>query len=747
MKSLFFFFALFISLSSFSQVGAVWTTPTTGTIDGVSFVITGTSGSTTQPFDLSTVDFSGAPLSASQDCLDYEGYSNVTITLSSPIELYFYAKYWRTDTYTFSDPVTFLSGSNLTVVDPLTTTAVSYADGVYRVDGMVSTFTITSTNQTCCSHQVMTFGGIACQSSQNSFSTTICGSYTVPSGDEMYNSSGIYMDTIPNVAGCDSVLTIDVTINVADVSLTNDTSLCLGDSVTMIASAVRSLTTTFAAGNTHRGNMFDIVAINEVTIDAFDAHPTDNTDYEIYYKLGSYLGFEDNAAAWTLVGSAFGVVAQPLGTPTPLPINVGITIPAGQTYAFYVTSTNVAVAQNYTDGTTAGAVFASDANIQFLEGAGMEYPFTAGGALYTPRIFNGNIHYSTAIGTTYLWSNASTSDSIVETPTVQTTYYVDITLSGCPTVTDSVTIYVNPAVIVDLGLDTALCPGAQITLDAGNSGSTYDWNNGIATTQTVSGIPGTDYFVEVMSAEGCFGYDTINVAMGIVPVVDLGLDTVLCAGSFLTLDAGNAGSTYDWTTPETTQIIGAIAGGTYGVLVTSADGCTDSTGITIGENPLPTIDLGADITFCVNESSVIDAGSGYSSYLWSTTETTQTVLADGATLGVGVHTFTIEVTDSIGCTNTDDIIVNVDGCVGLIPVEASHMHVYPNPTSDVLNIQVDQLSSLATLVIYSANGTVIFSEEMSNQTHVLDLRTLVRGSYILELNTDDFREIIRLIKN
>lgn len=41
---------------------------------------------------------------------------------------------------------------------------------------------------------------------------TVCNSYTVPSGDETYNTSGIYMDTIPNAALCDSILTINLTI-------------------------------------------------------------------------------------------------------------------------------------------------------------------------------------------------------------------------------------------------------------------------------------------------------------------------------------------------------------------------------------------------------------------------------------------------------------------------------------------------------------------------------------------------------
>jgi|GEM_PF-900126 len=48
--------------------------------------------------------------------------------------------------------------------------------------------------------------------SSSSISATTCGTYTAPSG-AMYMSSGMYMDTIPNMVGCDSVITINLTVN------------------------------------------------------------------------------------------------------------------------------------------------------------------------------------------------------------------------------------------------------------------------------------------------------------------------------------------------------------------------------------------------------------------------------------------------------------------------------------------------------------------------------------------------------
>ncbi len=50
---------------------------------------------------------------------------------------------------------------------------------------------------------------------ENTFSTineTACESYTSPSGNNTYSTSGTYEDVIPNAAGCDSIITINLTI-------------------------------------------------------------------------------------------------------------------------------------------------------------------------------------------------------------------------------------------------------------------------------------------------------------------------------------------------------------------------------------------------------------------------------------------------------------------------------------------------------------------------------------------------------
>lgn len=50
-------------------------------------------------------------------------------------------------------------------------------------------------------------------SSFSNISVAACGNYTSPSGNFIWNSNGIYNDTISNTAGCDSIITINLTIN------------------------------------------------------------------------------------------------------------------------------------------------------------------------------------------------------------------------------------------------------------------------------------------------------------------------------------------------------------------------------------------------------------------------------------------------------------------------------------------------------------------------------------------------------
>lgn len=154
-----------------------------------------------------------------------------------------------------------------------------------------------------------------------------------------------------------------------------------------------SLTTTFSGGNGQNGNMFDVVALRDIAVHGFDVNIAAGTWNFVVYAVdggGTFVGKENNAMAWVLVGSATGVVSAGSGAPTTLPLATNVLVRVGQTQGFYVTCANGAVA--YSNGTAVGNVYSQNADVQLLEGIGITYPF---GTSYSPRVWNGNLKYTT----------------------------------------------------------------------------------------------------------------------------------------------------------------------------------------------------------------------------------------------------------------------------------------------------------------------------------------------------------------
>ncbi|MEO8268698.1 MAG: PEP-CTERM sorting domain-containing protein [Aureliella sp.] len=151
------------------------------------------------------------------------------------------------------------------------------------------------------------------------------------------------------------------------------------------------LTTQYSGGNSQSGNMFDVkVFANPLLVTSLDLNLTSGTwNIELYSKVGSYEGFESDALAWTLIDSVSSVTSNGANIATPVDfLDFGLL--SSTTYGLYVTSTSIGPIMLYTDGTGVGNVAASNSDLEILEGAGTAYAF---GSSYTPRIWNGTVHY------------------------------------------------------------------------------------------------------------------------------------------------------------------------------------------------------------------------------------------------------------------------------------------------------------------------------------------------------------------
>ncbi len=114
---------------------------------------------------------------------------------------------------------------NLTINNPSSSTQTVTSCNSYNSPSGMYTWTSSGTyNDTIANtigcDSVITFNLTINTNTTSTISPTACFTYTVPSGDEAYTASGMYMDTIANTMGCDSILTINLTINSVDTSVT-----------------------------------------------------------------------------------------------------------------------------------------------------------------------------------------------------------------------------------------------------------------------------------------------------------------------------------------------------------------------------------------------------------------------------------------------------------------------------------------------------------------------------------------------
>lgn len=248
-------------------------------------------------------------------------------------------------------------------------------------------------------------------------------------------------------------------------------------------------------------------------------------------------------------------------------------------------------------------------------------------------------------GSSFLWSNGSTSQQI--TVTSSGNYSVTVTNANNCSASDAVQVNLN-SLPIDALTDVTTCATTSVTLDAGNSGSTYLWSNGL-TSRTIQPTSSGTYSVTVTTAQNCSS--TFDAVVALVPTVSvsLGADTTLCTGNSVILDAGNPGLSYAWSNGATTRTITVDQAGLYSVTVSNGS-CNATDAITIAVQAAPTDPL-QDETRCVGIPITLDAVNPGCSYAWSTGSTAQTITVTTAA------SYTVTVTNAIGCSNTFDAVV------------------------------------------------------------------------------------------
>lgn len=207
--------------------------------------------------------------------------------------------------------------------------------------------------------------------------------------------------------------------------------------------------------------------------------------------------------------------------------------------------------------------------------------------------------------------------------------------------------------------DVTICPGGQyqITLSGGVE---YHWSppDGLSNPDIANPIAmpdsTTEYQVEVIDACGNQFFDTILVAVdGDTVFFDLGVDTSICEGESLLLDATSTGTSsvdYQWSNGSTASNITASQTALYSVTVTIDNYCVADDRRAITVVPLPRVNLPPDTLLCFEQDLLLDVGiGGIGSYLWNDglTAPMRTVSEPGGTYSVTASNICGEKTASL----------------------------------------------------------------------------------------------------
>jgi hypothetical protein len=201
------------------------------------------------------------------------------------------------------------------------------------------------------------------------------------------------------------------------------------------------------------------------------------------------------------------------------------------------------------------------------------------------------------------------------------------------------------------------------------------------------------------------------------------------------VNVGENATTYSYI-PENDDVVQCI--------LTSSEPCTfdnpvTSNAITMVIYPIPVVTWEWEYdTICINWGPIPLFGGSPEGGVYSGPGVEDEYFIP-TVAGVGTHELTYTYTSEFGCTNYTTISIFVDECVGVEELFGSNsFELYPNPTTEHLHISMNAGVEVHQMAIYDVSGNIVRSFERPdmNRKHVIDVRNLQPGVFIIQITTE-----------
>lgn len=247
-------------------------------------------------------------------------------------------------------------------------------------------------------------------------------------------------------------------------------------------------------------------------------------------------------------------------------------------------------------------------------------------------------------GCSYQWSNGSTTTSI--TVSEAGMYYLSVLDENLCLTTDSAVIIAAEAPDAHIIGDSTICYGDSTTLSV-TEGHTYVWENS-GTSEPLTVVleqDSTFYAIITDTLTLCSKRDSLTITTLPLPTVSILASALeFCEGDSTLLTA-SGGTSYLWSTGDTTASIYVKTSNQYQVTAFNEYGCHDTASVNITVHPSPTITILGNTSFCSGETATITL-TGATSYQWSNGNNTATLTTSSP------GNYSVTCTDIHNCSTT-----------------------------------------------------------------------------------------------
>ena len=208
-----------------------------------------------------------------------------------------------------------------------------------------------------------------------------------------------------------------------------------------------------------------------------------------------------------------------------------------------------------------------------------------------------------------------------------------------------------------------------------------------------------------------------------------------CEGTaYANVSGGVPPYTYSWSTNDTTTTISGLCVGNYVLTVTDDKGCVTIDSLEINQIGTPmTVSLSStdasSLTTC-DACVTVEKTGGCAPYdlTWNSSGDPTLTYCSACPL----ETYTVTITDDCGCVVIDSVHTDISSTAGKEKILLQNtIHIFPNPSSEYLIIELTNHSPTLRAIITDIKGTKILTTKLNNKTTVVKTDDFAIGTYLV----------------